>query len=107
MVEITHEGKSYTLDVPEGQSILETALDKGIDLPHDCKLGVCMTCPAKLVSHLLLLLVKSLQLHFVLLLRVRAAAGVRQGMAWVIPTRSESTIGVTATGRLYSSPEQA
>jgi ferredoxin len=22
----------------------------GLDLPHDCKLGVCMTCPAKLVS---------------------------------------------------------
>jgi ferredoxin len=54
-VEITHEGKSFTLDVPEGQSILETALDQGIDLPHDCKLGVCMTCPAKLVSSWMLL----------------------------------------------------
>ncbi|WIA21254.1 hypothetical protein OEZ85_000489 [Tetradesmus obliquus] len=49
-VDVTHEGKSYTLDVPEGSSILEVALDQGIDLPHDCKLGVCMTCPAKLVS---------------------------------------------------------
>lgn len=49
-VEIEHEGKTYTLDVPDGSTILEVALDKGLDLPHDCKLGVCMTCPAKLVS---------------------------------------------------------
>lgn len=40
------------LQVPEGESILSVALDKGIDLPHDCKLGVCMTCPAKLVGSL-------------------------------------------------------
>ncbi len=25
-------------------------LRAGLDLPHDCKLGVCMTCPAKLLS---------------------------------------------------------
>ena len=49
-VTLDHEGKTIELTVPEGQTILETALDKGIDLPHDCKLGVCMTCPAKLVS---------------------------------------------------------
>lgn len=39
-VEIDHQGKTYVLDVPEGRTILEVALDKGIDLPHDCKLGV-------------------------------------------------------------------
>jgi len=22
----------------------------GLELPHDCKLGVCMTCPARVVS---------------------------------------------------------
>lgn len=49
-VEILHEGKSTTITVPDGESILSVALDKGLDLPHDCKLGVCMTCPAKLVS---------------------------------------------------------
>lgn len=46
---IHHEGKAHELEVPEGKSILEVALDMGLDLPHDCKLGVCMTCPAKLV----------------------------------------------------------
>ncbi|KXZ51103.1 hypothetical protein GPECTOR_14g85 [Gonium pectorale] len=49
-IELEHEGKKIQLSVPEGESILSVALDKGIDLPHDCKLGVCMTCPAKLVS---------------------------------------------------------
>jgi ferredoxin len=49
-VVIEHAGKTHELSVRDGTSILEAALDKGIDLPHDCKLGVCMTCPAKLVS---------------------------------------------------------
>ncbi|GLC42785.1 Ferulic acid decarboxylase 1 [Pleodorina starrii] len=49
-IELEHAGKKFDLAVPEGESILSVALDKGMDLPHDCKLGVCMTCPAKLVS---------------------------------------------------------
>jgi ferredoxin len=48
-VQINQEGTVHTLEIPEGKTILEVALDKGLDLPHDCKLGVCMTCPAKLV----------------------------------------------------------
>ena len=38
-----------TITVEEGSTILEAALDQGIELPHDCKMGVCMTCPARLV----------------------------------------------------------
>ena len=49
-VTVTHQGKTHTLEVPADRSIHEVALDQGVDLPHDCKLGVCMTCPAKLVS---------------------------------------------------------
>jgi ferredoxin len=49
-VTIEHEGKTAVLDVDEGTTILEAALDNGIELPHDCKLGVCMTCPSKIVS---------------------------------------------------------
>lgn len=48
--EIDFEGKTHSFEVPEGSTILEVALDNGINLPHDCKLGVCMTCPAKLVG---------------------------------------------------------
>ena len=38
------------MQVEEGESVLEKALEIGLDVPHDCKLGVCMTCPAKLLS---------------------------------------------------------
>jgi ferredoxin len=49
-VTLQHEGKEHVLDVREDVSVLEAALDAGIDLPHDCKLGVCLTCPSKVVS---------------------------------------------------------
>lgn len=47
---IEHEGKATELEVDPDESILTKALDSGIDIPNDCKLGVCMTCPAKLLS---------------------------------------------------------
>jgi ferredoxin len=40
----------HTLNIDEEESILEAGLDAGLDLPHDCKLGVCLTCPGKIVS---------------------------------------------------------
>lgn len=43
------DGTTVVLTVPEGTSVLEAAFDANVDLPHDCKMGVCMTCPAKLV----------------------------------------------------------
>ncbi|GMI95995.1 ferredoxin C 1 [Hibiscus trionum] len=49
-VVLEHEGKSTELEVEDDETILSKALDEGLDVPHDCKLGVCMTCPAKLVS---------------------------------------------------------
>ena len=49
-VVIDHEGKTTELEVEEDESILAKALDTGLSVPHDCKLGVCMTCPARLVS---------------------------------------------------------
>lgn len=47
-VEMIHDGQTVMLDVPEGESILTVALENGMDVPYDCNLGVCMTCPAKL-----------------------------------------------------------
>lgn len=47
-VEMVHEGVKHVLQVPEDETILSVALDANMDVPHDCKLGVCMTCPAKL-----------------------------------------------------------
>jgi ferredoxin len=49
-VTIQHEGKETVLDVRSNCSILEAALDADIKLPHDCKLGVCLTCPSKVIS---------------------------------------------------------
>jgi len=49
-VEITFEGVKHTLEISEGESILEVGRDAGLELPCDCMMGVCMTCPAKLVS---------------------------------------------------------
>lgn len=44
------DGKVTELDVPDGESILSVAIEQGMDLPHDCKLGVCMNCAARLES---------------------------------------------------------
>jgi ferredoxin len=49
-VTIRHDGKDTVLEVSEDTTILEAALNAGIELPHDCKLGVCLTCPSKVLS---------------------------------------------------------
>ncbi|GJN40632.1 hypothetical protein PR202_gb29878 [Eleusine coracana subsp. coracana] len=49
-VTIEHGGESRVVEVEADETILSRALDEGLDVPHDCKLGVCMTCPARLVS---------------------------------------------------------
>ncbi|KAL3505924.1 hypothetical protein ACH5RR_031306 [Cinchona calisaya] len=49
-VSIEHEGKTTELEVDPDETILSKALDSGLYVPHDCKLGVCMTCPARLLS---------------------------------------------------------
>lgn len=49
-VEIHHQGKTYTLEVPEDQKILKAAYDAGIDLPSSCNAGVCTTCAAKILE---------------------------------------------------------
>ncbi|KAL3634544.1 Ferulic acid decarboxylase 1 [Castilleja foliolosa] len=49
-VVIEHDGVATELEVEPDETILSKALDAGLDVPHDCKLGVCMTCPAQLIS---------------------------------------------------------
>jgi|TARA_B110000977_G_scaffold66340_2_gene90254 ferredoxin len=50
-VTIQHQGKSYEVECDGFESILDAAIDAGIeDLSYDCKMGVCMTCPSKVTS---------------------------------------------------------
>jgi ferredoxin len=45
-VEVLHQGNTYSLTVPEDQTILAAAQEAGIDLPTSCGAGVCTTCAA-------------------------------------------------------------
>jgi ferredoxin len=49
-VEIQHEGKTYTLEVPEDKKILQAAYAAGIELPSSCNAGVCTTCAAQILE---------------------------------------------------------
>jgi ferredoxin len=49
-VEVLHQGKSHTLQVPENETILAVADQAGLELPSSCHAGVCTTCAGKIIS---------------------------------------------------------
>ena len=49
-VEIIHQGKTHNIQVNEEQTILQAAIDAGIELPYSCSAGVCTTCAAQVLS---------------------------------------------------------
>lgn len=49
-VQITHQGTTYTLQVPENQTILAKAQEEGLELPWSCNAGVCTTCAAQITE---------------------------------------------------------
>jgi len=50
-VSITLDGATFDMDVPfNGETILDSALKAGADLPYACKGGVCCTCRAKVTE---------------------------------------------------------
>ncbi len=49
-VEILHQGKTHTLQVPEDKTILSVADELGLELPSSCHAGVCTTCAAQIIN---------------------------------------------------------
>jgi 2Fe-2S type ferredoxin len=44
------DGVSTVVEVPEGDYILAAALDAGLDMSHDCTMGTCCRCSARLLQ---------------------------------------------------------
>lgn len=49
-VEISHQGKTHTLQVPENETILSVADAAGLGLPSSCHAGVCTTCAGQIIE---------------------------------------------------------
>jgi ferredoxin len=49
-VEIIHQGKTHTLQVPEDKTILSVADELGLELPSSCHAGVCTTCAGQIIN---------------------------------------------------------
>ena len=47
---IVMDGMTTVVQVPEGKTVLDAALDAGMDAPYSCMGGVCCTCRAKMVQ---------------------------------------------------------
>jgi ring-1,2-phenylacetyl-CoA epoxidase subunit PaaE len=49
-VTIRYDGQEYKVMVEPQNTILQTALDQGIDLPYSCQSGLCTACRGKALS---------------------------------------------------------
>ncbi len=47
-VTLHHNDQVYTFTVPPHQTVLDAALDQGIELPFSCHAGVCTTCAGRI-----------------------------------------------------------
>jgi ring-1,2-phenylacetyl-CoA epoxidase subunit PaaE len=43
-------GREHEINIPAGETILESAKDADLDPPYACQIGVCTTCRAKLLE---------------------------------------------------------
>lgn len=47
---VTNNGKRTVIEAVKGKSILEAALDAGIDMPYSCQTGNCLICKGRLLK---------------------------------------------------------
>ena len=49
-VKVILDGKDYTLNVHDDETILDAAINADIDPPYACRVAACCTCKAKLIA---------------------------------------------------------
>ena len=49
-VTITLDDEVYTFTIPQEKSVLDAALEEGLDAPYSCQGGICSTCIARLTE---------------------------------------------------------
>jgi ring-1,2-phenylacetyl-CoA epoxidase subunit PaaE len=49
-LEVLLDGKSHAIGMNDEDTVLDVALEQGLDLPYACKGGVCCTCRAKVIE---------------------------------------------------------
>lgn len=47
---IHYQGETYTCDIAQGETLLDAALDQGIDIPYSCSSGMCNMCRVKCIA---------------------------------------------------------
>lgn len=50
LMKLNFNGTTYEVEIPAGKTILEAALENGIELPYHCRSGICTTCSGKCTS---------------------------------------------------------
>jgi len=49
-ITVHHRGQTYRFPAAAEQTVLQAALEHGIELPSSCQAGVCTTCAGRLKS---------------------------------------------------------
>lgn len=49
-IKINMDGEIFKFSMSSSETILDSALEKDIDLPYSCQSGVCTACQGKLIN---------------------------------------------------------
>ncbi len=98
------------VEVPQGQSMLQAVLEAGIDFPHSCKVGTCMSCRCRLVSGKVnairdfsyVLSGEELRAGYILACQAKVPAGTQAVIEVEIDANRPHYEPVTATGVIVS-----